>query len=290
MNENKDIELIEQYLLGFLDKESKMAFEQEMNEDVELKKAVELHKELLSGIETFGDEELASSIESIEHKLSNEEYFDQFEDSSKKKGNSASDISENHQPGKSAIVRTMWNKRNLAIAAAILALIAASVALFKPSGSNFDKIFADNYELNEALLDQQIIELSELGFATEDKDQKESLKAMLQAYQQCKDLPCRNSLVTQHLRIFPTDPIARMYKATNLMEQKNYSAAVFLLNDLQGIPDTKLQTEIAWYLALCYLKFENKRPEAQRLFQKIAEEKGSKYSEKARNILQKIEK
>jgi len=76
----KEIETIEKYLFDTLDEKTLLAFEKAMIEDKELKEEVLLHKDILTGIITYGDNKLANAIELAEINLEEKSFFEQFDD------------------------------------------------------------------------------------------------------------------------------------------------------------------------------------------------------------------
>ena len=162
MNNDSNLDRIEQYIFENMDSESHQAFQNAMEEDLDLKKEVLFHQELLQGIKAAGDIHLVANIELAEIELTQKDFFSPYQnikDSELEKGiHSLGDkelknlIQETENkigeegffdqvlpsasnPAKTHTAKTssLFNRRILAVAASILFLITAGIFFLRNS-------------------------------------------------------------------------------------------------------------------------------------------------------------
>jgi len=302
-----DIETIEKYLSGELDTATHAGFEKALSEDQALQKEVTFHKDILNGITSAGDEDLALAIELAEINLDEEGFFKNYRediDDDLLKGITAlgdeklstqiqaaeDKISKegffDQKEEKTAKVRSLFNNRLLAIAASLLFLVTAGLLFFRNAGTNVDQIFANSFKINKLQLEEQINALSELGLATSNKAELESLKTTLETYKDCTNKTCRLDNINEYLGVYPANNTAKFYHATSLMEQNQFEKAAEILDKLVTLLNFELQPEAQWNQALCYLKIEPQKSKS--ILQKITTNTHSNYSQQAQQLLEKL--
>jgi len=311
MTNNYDPETIEAYLLGKLDTKKSQEFEKALLQDPGLQQEVNFMKDIFGGIQTAGDEDLSFLIEKAEMELDEKGYFKEYgEDLDDdilggitKYGEMEAERQEAEiksiapkesvdldtpQEVKTTKIKQFPTRRLLALAASVLFLISVGTYFFSNSQNQYERVFADHFSVNHQLLDDQITNLSELGIATPNKTQKNRLKETLIAFKACEKSDCKLSEINQFTKDYPDDQSAHFFLATTLMERGDYQTAANFLEPLVDNPTFNLQTAAQWYLALSYLKMENKQSEAIALFQKIAAHSNTNYTAPAKEILIKL--
>ncbi len=319
MNDIKNFDNIERYLLGALDESATLQFEKAMQQDPPFAQDVRIYTDLLQGIHIAGDEELAQSIERAEIALEEQGYFEAFKDQLDQdviKGiNATGDQqlsdqiqlvekkidgegfftapAEKEAPTplrKTAKTRSLFSMRNLAVAASVLLLISAGFYFFsQPGGDNYDALFAQYNQVDHGVLDKKLTALHNIGFVTENRDQKLQLRTMLTAYKTSSDPARKLQLTTDFLTEYPNDPTALFFQGRALMKLEDYQAAASRFAPLAQTNDFDGQTDALWYQAMCWLKIAHKRPEVPALFRQVARNTSSPYAAPATEILNKME-
>jgi hypothetical protein len=76
MNSDNASELIEQYLLGKLDAATARSVEARAETDAGFARELQLQKDILQGVELFGDEQIRAKIAAVDHSLAAKGFFD----------------------------------------------------------------------------------------------------------------------------------------------------------------------------------------------------------------------
>lgn len=310
MKNYKAIEVIEKYLAGALDTKEQQAFEEALKEDVSLKQEVFLHQDLVKGIGAFRDNKLESNINLIKDNLETQGFFDKYKSDAKQAQtaeldevalqNKVKGIQENldkegffesYKAKETAIIKPMFSRRIMAMAASFLVLISAGVFIFQnnlSSTTKYSSLYANNFEVDEVQLNDKMADLNILGIADKNKKQKRGLRDALKNYKTCIGATCKIKSLANHLKVFPEDETALFYTALANMEAANHDNATYILKQLYEKSDSPLTKQVQWYLGLAYLQTPNKVKDGMVIFQAISEDSQSNYQEKAQILLKKL--
>lgn len=291
MNDNYDYDLIDDYLNGQLSSEQKTTFEQKMQQNEGLAAEVSFEKDLLTGIQVVGKEELSNTINSIGEELSLEEMdipiYGDFSDEEMTKGieqvgkaelkNEIQDLqAELDQSGffdevfdkvqtettstetapETAKVKQLWPMRRvLSIAAGVALLIFGTwLAFFQNDGDPIDQHFQPYANVVSPILDDQI---EELGLATgEVVERLKTLQKGMKAYESGNYAETISNLANQDLTILASSDrqLITFYLAISYLGNKDITAATPLLTSLANNANFTQQADAQWYLLLAYLE------------------------------------
>jgi len=225
-----DTNQIQQYLKGTLAGPMLSIFEQRLANDTAFAENVAKEQNLLSGIRQFGEQTVKDKLAHVQKGLEEKGFFEAQEQKEKTQ----------------AKVVSLWNPRNLAIAASILLLVG--FFFWNNPSTTFDanQTFATHFTLPT---DELSKELEETGFVRE--PYYDGLENAMSAYQQ-QDFPKAIELLETYQKAAPVSDDfysrATFYLALAQLKSNNASAAIDLLNPLSE------QSAAKWYLALAHLK------------------------------------
>jgi hypothetical protein len=164
--------------------------------------------------------------------------------------------------------------------AVITLLVVASVLFYNFSKTSNDKIFASYYHRYEA--DYEAAGVN----SRSDAAKVSKLINAVQLY----DLGNTNSAIIQFEEIIKADPentAAHFFAGLALIENQDYDKAISNLLFVISKNDLPYIEQSEWYLALCYLK-KDQRSQAKALLNKIANSE-SYYKIKALDLLKKLQ-
>jgi len=258
------------YLNGELSAELQQLLETRRASDPDFAREIEWHQNLLEGVNVAGDEELRASIQNTHRKM-------------KTKG--ILETSKHTTPSASpAKMRSLFNTRNIAIAASFLVLLAVGIYWFLPSSSSTKNLYATYFQINETQLDATIEQLSFRGMAIPDKERRASLQSALVLLQNEQFEQAQNTL-RNHLQRFPDDDAAHLYYGITLMQAEAFSSA---LENFETIDDatSDYQADSKWYQALIYIRL-GEETTATSLLRSLTTD--SPYAARAEALLEELE-
>ncbi len=247
--ENK-FDLIEKYLMNDMSVGEIKNFEKQLSEDPDLRKEFLLRKRINEAISEDDIIELRESLTKI---------------TSNKNRNSL-------------IYYIERRRKLLAIAATIIILISLSVSFLFPFRQSSDQLLKSYYNTYPALANVRSLESNE--------ESEELLKTSFELYEEYNYKKASETFI-KVLIIDEDNVVAQFYLALCELENNNFTDSEEYLSDLIQKKDHLFWEQAHWYLAMLYLKLENKE-KAKSIFDKIIDEE-MVYKSKAKRILRKLD-
>lgn len=254
---------IDAYLQATADAHTTQLVEQRMQTDEAFAQRVAAQQDLMTGIETFGEQDFLATLKNTDTELAAAGFF--TPKTTKK------------TPTAKVVPLNRW-RRFASIAAAVAGLVIAvwGAWLFLQPTDNF----ADNFEVYE---DQLSPYLEETGFVR--PDYFDDLQVAMQLYQEEKYTTAVSKFMN-YLQTAPQDDpfyeLAQFYQAQSYLASQQMEAAIPILEQLSTQNDFPLREDASWYLALSYLA-NDKAAAAQPLLQQLLNSK--KYGARAKGLL-----
>lgn len=276
--ENKyDIEEIENFLNQEMDAADLKVFEQALQEDKTLAEEVNLHQDVIKGIESAGPLDFRNLVAGVHGEMKNEGFF------SEKVAQQTT--TETAQP--TAKIRRISFVRSLAIAASFALLLTAGWFLMRQPAATPDQLFANNFGKHQDVLSIEVADrLSETGFGT-NKELLANLQTGIDAYNSENYANAIAQLNSFRLAA-PQDALsnyAQFYEALSLIELGKTEEALPKLQELVRTENFALQNDAKWYLALGQLKLNNIAM-AKNLLEELTSV--ASYKSKAEKMLQSL--
>ncbi len=275
--EDITLDQIIQYILGELPEEEVKRLEQLLQTDKKLSERVEQTKTLIQGIRRAGEKEVEESVKSFHSNFKTSPEF-------KKLINDSGEGEGYGEQGGIKIISLVSRYKWISLAATVLLLVVVGISIFR--NSNNETLFASYYASEQDLLTFQIEYLGRTGMASPDVERRNALKDALNLYSQ-KDYSASQVSLESYLKVFPGDSVALLYLALNNIENKKYDAATILLKEIITTGKSEIAGLANWYLALTLLKM-NQSQEAQRYLSTVAGDGSNRYTERAKELLQKV--
>lgn len=252
-------------------------FEKKILADDHLAQEVALHQDLLGGIEHRGDEELKNQIQQAASQLEKDGFFKM------KQGGRRSD--QQGKTGSGQRIQTLFQPRYLAVAASLMVLLVVSFFLLQPSVDT-QQLYSESFQLDNALLQQQLDELDFTGMGNPKQAQNKSLMNGLVAIEDNNFSRAAYEL-TKHLETYPDDEVAALFLGQTRMRQRQYEKAYAHLAPISQ-KDGLYQVEALWYLALSTLQIQTRSEETKPLLEQIMAHPDSTYAQQAKLLLEKL--
>ena len=250
MEKNYNIDDIENFLNQEMDAAELAAFEKEMANDEALKTEVNFHEDVVKGIKNAGPMAFKDLVAGVHSEMKTEGFFEE----------TVTDKVEDQTVTKEAKVRSISIFRRLAIAASFALLLTAGWFMFAQPNTP-EQLFADNFTIHQDVLSVEIEDrLAETGFGT-NKEALNKLQQGINSYTAGDYQQAINQFSTFQSAA-GDDALAdyaRFYQAISLLETKDISKAQEILEKLITKPSFPLIDDANWYLALIYLKQDNKQ-------------------------------
>lgn len=271
-HEFPNLELIESWLDGSINKKDIEDFENRIANNSEFAYEVRILTDLINGIKFSGESETRDALGKIERQLETEEFF-----------NHTSKIKEMNTSKKSS------TGRFAAIAAAVALLLTAGYFLFQTNNEQFtdpNKAFAKHFKPESKSLGGILDNLEASGFGNPNKAKDDSLAIALNFYENHEFEKARVSLV-EYVNNYPDDKIAQFYLGVTLLQQSEYAKASKHLMPLTRDDKFVNYDAAKWYLALCYSMFKTNQgaSDAEKLMRSIAYDSNSGYASGAQNYM-----
>ncbi len=256
MNQDIYFEKLERYLDGELPEEERKAFETQLQTDEKLKEELAFHQMARQAVEVNIENELRAELNTWKAK---------------------------EQNNGMKVVR--FRRRALSIAAAVLLLVVAGwLVLFR--GNSTEQLFNQQFTAFEDNISTQIdLELSEAGFGKED-GYLAVLEDAMQAYNQKnyeKAIPLFEEFNEKGAENWKDQ--SRFYQAMALIGNEQTAEALPVLEDLQTTSTFPDKATIQWYLALVYVKMDEKEA-AREILNKLKEDEA--YGDSSIKLLEKL--
>lgn len=307
--EHLDTDRIDEYLSGRMDAQQRLAFEAELKENEALARELALQEDILQGIEYYGRTQFEENLDLVQESLEREGFFADddekallegmeyvgrqgFEQSVKEVEQQLSsegyfERAENSEPEGTVKVRFLTGRRIiLSLVASVLLLITVGWLIFRPTVE--ERLFADYFTPPaDELSEEVVLELSEVGFAGNEKAFLQGLQAALADYQSSRFSEVTAAL-EDLLRQYPAASEAseaRYYLAVSYLAVNRPDRAKPLLERLADEAPAGILADVQWYLALSYLQSEDKE-KAIPLLENLGGR--SKYQEPARSLLKRL--
>ena len=259
----KNLQLIERYSDGELNADEITAFEKRLAEDAAFLKAFQQEKELMQGIEEFGNQQLRKQLDVIHLEETGQveipdvkeppSHFDPFE-APKADGKVV------------GMTRRYWW---LAAAALGVGMVARwFMATNQPTPQQLYAIFAvHDFDFTEMGTNEELLAQSE---------------RLLKEKKYASALP----IINQYLSANPDDVKVKMAKGIALLETGKYSEAQVVFETI-GRENMIMENEANWYLALSFLK-QGKITESKNQLLKIP--KAAVNYERVKKLIQYLER
>lgn len=274
MNEDfLHIDRIEKYLHQEMEGAEMVAFEQELKTNTALQQEFTLFQDMMDSVELLGGELEEADLQAVQADLKAEGFFEQ-------------NAIKKTAPSEARVIPMF---KRFAMAASILFLIGMATFLLWPTSNPYEAAYAEIYTPEKDNLPIILDELESLGMTDTEKIRKTSLATALAAYEQA-NYPQASIALTNHIKQYPNDAIARLYLSLSAMENKNFAAAIDGLSQLQTLSNFDYKAQTDWYLALSYSQADNTsiRAKAAPLFKQIATTADHPFAKKAADMLARM--
>lgn len=252
----EQLEKIIKYLGGEVTGDEKQAFEKKLGEDVSLQEKLNLVKDIDA---TLTDENLFSFVTKIQ----------QISSSVNRKQSS---ITKNRIDEEKTIFTL--KRRFLSVAAVLLIFAISSIFYLNFAGPKNERIYNQFYQKYESSL------ITRSG-----TNETNDLIIAIQLYDKgkYKDAIAR---FTNLLQKDNSNTTAHFFMGLSYMETKTYDKAIKSFNTIMAEKDTAFIEHAEWYMALCYVR-TNQKKQASDLLKQIAAS-NSYYKIKAVDLLKKF--
>jgi tetratricopeptide (TPR) repeat protein len=243
--EEMDIELIEKYLANTLTSDEVAQVDARLKMDVAFAKKVNEYSDIIEGIRNVTQHDFIKEVAAWEDEIKAD----------------------------TKLVKPLWSRSYLSMAAGLVLLILVGMYLFYPRTENPQQLFVDYFTPYQNLI------------SVRGGDEQEILNRAMEFYsanQYDKALP----LLTDYLVDSPNDITALFYKGICELIIGNSDSAIKSFDQLL-LGKNVFNEQAEWYRLLSYLK-KNDKETALQLAKLIAEHPGHYYQSKAKEILKKI--
>ena len=263
---------IHHYLKGTLAEEKITIFENRLEQEKAFVEKVEKEQKLLSGLKRAGQQQLRDKLSKVQTDLTEKGFFEE----------QAAKVKDTPKSNK---VVGIFSSRNLAIAASFLILVVAYFNYPKQNTVDFNQTFANHFPYEDKISDILKDEISEIGYAGNDKVAQEQLLAALAMYNQQKygeAIP----LFKQVLSEKPKQLYAQFYLGQSQLNLENWKEAIQHLQPLGQSINFPLRADALWGTSFSLLK-ATKNEEAKLLLQQLSQFENP-YQTAANNLLQAL--
>lgn len=265
--------------------------QQQLTSDPILAADFQLEEDLLAGIELAGDEQLKKTIKSARTNMGKEIWTE----------------TEKKEPsGRIFSLPNFINMPTLAVAASVAILILVGYFFIqKPETTNQvaveenetpatlteEAIFAQSFEQESTILNEELEDLSMIGMAIPDKDRRAAYKSALELYQ-TENYQQAVTALEAFRNTYQDIGNAPLFLGLSYMELKEWEAAAIQLEQFISSSEADESTTAAkWYLGLTYLNLEGQKEQAVGLFKALSNVSNNiTYQQKAQKILSELDK
>ena len=260
------------YLEGSMNKAQSTIFEERLANDHDFKKAFQLHELTTAGIKKQGTEtEFSGLFQSIDKELQQEGFFE-----------TNNEKATETKPAQQSTKIKYLSIRNLAIAASVALILFAGWWAYQPKQVDTDVLYATHFQIPANQLSPL---LDETGFVVE--PYYEVLKEALEAYNN-NDFTTAKARFERYRRAAPKDDeyysSTIFYSAITALQLEDTKTAESLLLQIEKTSFPQ-QIEAKWYLALTFLKLNQKDKAIAQLL-KIA---NPPFKQKAQFLLKELQ-
>ncbi|MEL6863114.1 MAG: tetratricopeptide repeat protein [Bacteroidota bacterium] len=251
MSQKNQSDQLEQYLLGQLSDQEQNDFEKALADNPDLKQALQMEKDLLGGVENYGNQQLREQLKNIHREVISQE--------------------ENPQrPAKGGSFRLM----PLLAAAAVLLLLILAYWNWSANTNSSSTLFAQYYTPHP---------VSFASRANTSEAQLLAIEALYKDGQYAQALPQIEQLISET----PDQASLRLAAGIAQLELGRYEAAQTRFQEIINSQDAFFADHAKWYLALAHLKFDF--PELARpLLTELAQSTDADHQAEAQSLLQQL--
>ena len=247
--QHNDQEMMENYVMGRLDETAVHDFEQRLQNEPKLQEGFNEYKLLVAGIKFSGRHQLQNRLKAIEREFS-------------------------EKPAETKTVRLIHRKFYY-IAASLAAIVVSAVLIFQLQGPSPQQLAQSYFSPYPTTIGAATRSMNQPSSALSDAMNNFEAGNYDKSIELLKALPPGKNTY-----------IIKFYLANAYQAKGSFPEAEKIYSALQQ-QDGELQTQVSWYLSLCYLeqkKTDLARNELQRL-----KEGNSSYKLKATQLLDKID-
>ncbi|MEM7103563.1 MAG: hypothetical protein AAF502_10560 [Bacteroidota bacterium] len=260
--ELQNIEIIQRFLNGDMEKAEEQQFIDQMSKDESLKAEVEHYRQLKLGFDTLNAEDFQTNLDSWEKAISQQE----------KGAQSDNDNIRDINPSKSRRERGILPL--IAMAASLVVTVLIFWFLLRPTG------VLSTEEILATYTPEHKMPLVRDASGTEHR-LKEGIiaftdKAFGDAADYFASIPADDPQYTD----------AQIYLGYAQFENENYGSAIKAFETVVATNSPRFKEKADWFAALCYLALEREN-EWQEHLQRIANDQGHEYNSEALEILEK---
>lgn len=251
-----DETVIHEYLQGTLEGTELTIFENRLQQEEAFAESVAKEQTLLSGLKKAGKNQLKKKLAKVQAGLEEKGFFD-------------TQAEKKPPPIPATKVASIFNRRNLAIAASLLILVIAYFSFPTASSINIDEAFANHFPYEDKISESIKDEISEIGYANNEKALQAQLLAALTAYNQQKydeAIPLFNQVLSQQ----PDHLYAQLYLGQSQLNLKNWIKAIQILQPLGENKNFPLRAAALWGTSYSLLK-QQKNKEAANILQQLSQ-------------------
>ena len=271
--EDKDIELIERYLLGEATSEEKNAVEQRLKRDQEFAEEVDFVRRVILATREKGEEIFRDKLNELEGSLA---------DKLEKQADT--------EMGKGVETRKtvpFFRRKWFYYAATIAAVVAIGTFFMLQQGRQGPRLFGKYF----TAYPNEIITYARGDQVPEGYDQftqqEYNLIVRAMKYYERKNFEKARELFEANIRKIPENAGLMVYLSICQMQTDKHQAAIQNLEYVLGLSNPPLEKQAQWYLALAHLK-NNQTAKAVELLQAIAQQPQHPFRDQAQKIVQKI--
>jgi hypothetical protein len=269
----KDLELIENYLLGDLSAAENEKVEKRMEEDKEFAEEVEFMRNTMQASRLEGRKELRNKLNETEHK-----HAADIEARARKEMN--------QEPGGEKIVQLRRRRWLYAAATVAAAAIGFYFGIILPSNQG-PKMYNEYFKPypNKVIPSTRGEEVPE-QFAHYSQEEYNLVVRGMKYYER-KNYKKAAELFEKHVPQKEENAALVLYKGISQLEAEKEEKALQSFRYILNLGESDIQDQSQWYLALAFLK-TNKTESAFEILQIISEKQNHPYKKKADDIIDNL--
>ena len=268
---DKDIELIERYLLEEATTEEKEEVDRRIHEEPAFSEQVQFMRGVVRAAENAGKEQLRKKLQEKHEQLA-----PSLEQESEKERDAGQ--------GKSV---PLYQRRWLYYATGIAALLIVGLFVLLPSNNTGNSLYNNYFEAQpNELVPYARGEQVPAGFGHLSQEEYNLIVRAMKHYER-GNYQEASSLFEENVRRSAENAGLIVYMAISEMESGKTQQAIENLLYVNNLKEATLQDEAGWYLAMAYLK-DNQQEKARNRLRDIAEESQHPYRDRASKLLKEL--
>lgn len=271
--EDKDIELIDRYLLGEATSEEKKAVEQRLKKDQEFAEEVDFVRSVILATREKGEEIFRDTLNELEGSLAH-----------RIEKQASTEMGKEDKTRKTV---PLFRRRWFYYAATIAAVVAIGTFFILQQGRQGPRLYGKYFtpypnEIITYARGQQVPE----GY-DQFTQQEYNLIVRAMKYYERENYGKARELFEANVRKTPENAGLIVYMALCQMQTDKLQPAIQNLEYVLGLSNPPLEKQTQWYLALAHLK-NNQTDKADELLQAIAQQPQHPFQDQAQKIVHKI--